>query len=194
MARKTMYTMQSYTSSPCRSIQSHMPGCTCACTFSRMTGMFYVLFQQHGYRNKSRWNGYRNKSQHRKLILGKKSFRRSCRESNPRANFGHAPGALPLAADYTASWAFFCLFVLFCLICSYFHTWATNTHHTVVWKKSPPLQLPSKQSPTHHQRDCSSDREGGRERAVGVGRRGGGGGRGRGLGGGRGGGGAVEVF
>ena len=132
MTRKTMYTMQSYTTSPCRSIQSHIPGCMCAWTFSRMTGMFYVLFQQHGYQNKSRWNGYRNKSQHRKSILGKKSFRRSCRESNPRAS-GHAPGALPLAADYTASRAFFCLFVCF-LICSYFHTWATNTHHTVVWK------------------------------------------------------------
>ena len=30
------------------------------------------------------WNGYRNKSQHRKLTLEKKFSRRSCRDSNPR--------------------------------------------------------------------------------------------------------------
>ncbi len=38
------------------------------------------------------WNGYRNKSQHRKLTLEKFS-RRSCRDSNPRP-FDHESGVL----------------------------------------------------------------------------------------------------
>ena len=39
------------------------------------------------------WNGYRNKSQHRKLTLEKKISRRSCWDSNPRP-FNHESGAL----------------------------------------------------------------------------------------------------
>ena len=39
------------------------------------------------------WNGYRNKSQHRKSTLEKKISRRSCRDSNPRP-FNHESGAL----------------------------------------------------------------------------------------------------
>ena len=39
------------------------------------------------------WNGYRNKSQHRKLTLEKNISRRSTRDSNPRP-FDHASGAL----------------------------------------------------------------------------------------------------
>ena len=40
------------------------------------------------------WNGYRNKSQHRKSTLEKKKFsRRSSRDSNPRP-FNHESGAL----------------------------------------------------------------------------------------------------
>ena len=39
------------------------------------------------------WNGYRNKSQHRKSTLEKKISRRSCRDSNPRP-FSHESGAL----------------------------------------------------------------------------------------------------
>ena len=39
------------------------------------------------------WNGYRNKSQHRKLTLERKFSRRSCRDSNPRP-FDHESGAL----------------------------------------------------------------------------------------------------
>ena len=31
-----------------------------------------------------RWNGYQNKSQHKKLTLQKNILRRSCRDSNPR--------------------------------------------------------------------------------------------------------------
>ena len=43
------------------------------------------------------WNGYRNRSQHRKLTMEKKrkkkSSRRSCRDSNPRP-FNHESGAV----------------------------------------------------------------------------------------------------
>ena len=39
------------------------------------------------------WNGYRNKSQHRKSTLEKKFSRRSSRDSNPRP-FNHESGAL----------------------------------------------------------------------------------------------------
>ena len=39
------------------------------------------------------WNGYWNKSQHRKLTLEKKISHRSCRDSNPRP-FSHESGAL----------------------------------------------------------------------------------------------------
>ena len=40
------------------------------------------------------WNGYRNKSQHRKSIPWRRKFsRRSCRDSNPRP-FSHESGAL----------------------------------------------------------------------------------------------------
>ena len=39
------------------------------------------------------WNGYRNKSQHRKLTRRRKFSRRSCRDSNPRP-FDHESGAL----------------------------------------------------------------------------------------------------
>ena len=39
------------------------------------------------------WNGYRNKSQHRKSTLEKKISRRSSRDSNPRP-FNHESGAL----------------------------------------------------------------------------------------------------
>ena len=39
------------------------------------------------------WNGYRSKSQHRKLTLEKKFSRRSCRDSNPQ-HFDHGSGAL----------------------------------------------------------------------------------------------------
>ena len=38
------------------------------------------------------WNGYRNKSQHRKSTLEKKILRRSSRDSNPRP-FNHESGA-----------------------------------------------------------------------------------------------------
>ena len=40
-----------------------------------------------------RWNGYRNKSQHRKSTLEKKLSRRSSRDSNPRP-FNHESSAL----------------------------------------------------------------------------------------------------
>ena len=39
------------------------------------------------------WNGYRNKSQHRKSTLEKKISRRSSKDSNPRP-FNHESGAL----------------------------------------------------------------------------------------------------
>ena len=42
------------------------------------------------------WNGYRNKSQHRKLTRRRKFSRRSCRDSNPRP-FNHEFGALTTA-------------------------------------------------------------------------------------------------
>ena len=51
------------------------------------------------------WNGYRNKSQHRKLTLEKNKIKiiiiiiisgRSCQDSNPRP-FDHESGALPLS-------------------------------------------------------------------------------------------------
>ena len=39
------------------------------------------------------WNGYRNKSQHKKSTLENKFSRRSCRDSNPRP-FSHESGTL----------------------------------------------------------------------------------------------------
>ena len=39
------------------------------------------------------WNGYQNKSQHRKLTWRRKFSRRSCRDSNPRP-FNHRSGTL----------------------------------------------------------------------------------------------------
>ena len=41
------------------------------------------------------WNGYRNKSQHRKLPWRRKYSSRSCRDLNPRP-FDHEPGALTI--------------------------------------------------------------------------------------------------
>ena len=49
------------------------------------------------------WNGYQNKSQHRKLTTEKKEkkkiFRRSCRDSHNR-RFDHESGALPLSYPF----------------------------------------------------------------------------------------------
>ena len=46
------------------------------------------------YKHARGWNGYRNKSQHRKLTLKKKILRCTCRESNPRP-FDHKSVAVP---------------------------------------------------------------------------------------------------
>ena len=55
-----------------------------------MIGVFYV---QRTTAVTRQWNGYQNKSQHRKRNLEKKFSRHSCRESNPRP-FDHESGAL----------------------------------------------------------------------------------------------------
>ena len=72
-----------YNHAPCHFMQSHIRkvyAYPATCTFGRMTGcVFYVL---------RGWNGYRNKSQHRR-----KFSRRSCRDSNPRP-FDQESGAL----------------------------------------------------------------------------------------------------
>ena len=56
------------------------------------------------------WNGYRNKSQHKKGPWRRKFSRRSCKDSNPRP-FNHESGALttelfPLPVYYIMSQAF----------------------------------------------------------------------------------------
>ena len=55
-----------------------------------------------------RWNGYRNKSQHRKLTLENKIIRRSSRDSNPRP-FDHESGALTTELSPLPNTKFFSL-------------------------------------------------------------------------------------
>ena len=57
------------------------------------------------------WNGYRNKSQHRKSTLEKKFSRRSCSDSNPRP-FNHESGALTTELSpprYNITWCVYSL-------------------------------------------------------------------------------------
>ena len=90
-----VYTIQPYTSLQCHFIQRHR---------GRVYVCLIVTCHRHFWQNDRDllcstavtrgWNGYRNKSQHRKLTLEKKTFsRRSCRGSNP-GPFDHESGAL----------------------------------------------------------------------------------------------------
>ena len=84
----------SYNHAPCHFMQSHI---------RKVYACLAVTWHQYFWRNDRDllcatavtrgWNGYRNKSQHRKLTLEKKLSRRSCRDSNPRP-FDHESGAL----------------------------------------------------------------------------------------------------
>ena len=83
-----------YNHAPCHFMQSHIRkvyAClvvTCHLRFwQNDRGLLRATAVTRG------WNGYRNKSQHRKLPLEKKFSRRSSRDSNPRP-FNHESGAL----------------------------------------------------------------------------------------------------
>ena len=83
-----------YNHAPCYFLQSHI---------YKVYGCLAVTCHMHFWQNDrdlSRatavtrgWNGYQNKSQHRKSTLEKKISRRSCRDLNPRP-FNHESGAL----------------------------------------------------------------------------------------------------
>ena len=83
-----------YNHAPCHFMQSHM---------RKVYACLAVTCHLHFWQNNRDllratmvtrgWNGYRNKSQHRKSTLEKKFSRRSCRDSNPR-HFDHESGAL----------------------------------------------------------------------------------------------------
>ena len=84
----------SYNHAPCHFMQSHIPkvhacsAVTCHLHFGENDrGLLRATAVTRG------WNGYRNKSQHRKLTLERFFSRRSCRDSNPRP-FDHESGAL----------------------------------------------------------------------------------------------------
>ena len=90
----SVYSIQPCTTLHCHFIQSHM---------RTVYVCLAVTCRLHFWQNDRdllratavtrRWNGYRNKSQHRKLTLEKKIFSRcSCRDSNLRP-FGHESGA-----------------------------------------------------------------------------------------------------
>ena len=83
-----------YNHAPCHFLQNHI---------RKVYACFPVTCHMHFWQNDRDllrataitrgWNGYRNKSQHRKSTLEKKISRRSCRDSNPRP-FNHESGAL----------------------------------------------------------------------------------------------------
>ena len=83
-----------YNHAPCHFMQSHIRkvyaclAVTCHLHFWRNDrGLLRATAVTRG------WNGYRNKSQHRKLPWRRKFSRRSCWVSNPRP-FDHESGAL----------------------------------------------------------------------------------------------------
>ena len=83
-----------YNHAPCHFMQSHIRkvyaclAVTCHLRFwQNDRGLLRATAVTRG------WNGYRNKSQHRKLTLEKKILPRSSRDSNPRP-FDHESGAL----------------------------------------------------------------------------------------------------
>ena len=85
-----------YNHAPCHFIKSHMrkvhvcSAVTCPLHFWQNDWVLLcatVTVETQG------WNGYRNKSQHRKLTLEKKFSHCSYRDSNPRP-FNHKSGAL----------------------------------------------------------------------------------------------------
>ena len=84
-----------YNHAPCHFMQSHI---------RKVYACLAVICHLHFWQNDRDllratavtrgWNGYRNKSQHRKSTLVKRKFSRSsCRDSNPRP-FNHESGAL----------------------------------------------------------------------------------------------------
>ena len=105
-SRRVLCTL--YNHAPCHFIQSHILRVH-AC----LAGTCHLHFWQND-RDLLRvtavtrgWNGYRNKSQHRKLTMRRNFSRRSCRDSNPRP-FNHESGALttelsplPIGCDLT---------------------------------------------------------------------------------------------
>ena len=83
-----------YNHAPCHFIQSHIRK-----VYACLAVTCHLHFWQndrdllHAAAVTRGWNGYRNKSQHRKLTLDQKISRCSCRDSNPRP-FNHESGAL----------------------------------------------------------------------------------------------------
>ena len=82
-----------YNHAPCHFMHSHI-----RTVYACLAVTCHLHFWQNDrdltcYCGNTGWNGYRNKSQHRKSTLEKKILRRSCRDSNPRP-FNHESGAL----------------------------------------------------------------------------------------------------
>ena len=83
-----------YNHAPCYFIQSHIHKVhTCLAVTCHLHFWQNDRDLLHAAAVTRGWNGYRNKSQHRKSTLEKKFSRRSSRDSNPRP-FNHESGAL----------------------------------------------------------------------------------------------------
>ena len=78
------------------------------------------------------WNGYRNKSQHRKLTLEKKILQPLCRDSNP-GPFNHESGALTTELSVKQS-SVLGLFFLVYLLVTFHHTWKIYHLTVTFWQ------------------------------------------------------------